>query len=462
MRNVNVTTFLARRVIYPVYQLGTGRRILPKLRDLESSQWLSHTEIKQLQKERLHRLLAHAYHNVPFYRRRVEALGCSIGELVEPQVFRKLPFLTKDDILSHRNELIAANYSISDLKPNATGGSTGHRLSFYNSQENLDYHSAITIRGDRWAGLDIGTPHARLWGAPMEINAQERIVNRLGNLALNRFWLNCLRLSRSILVDYVRTLRRRHPDVLVGYATALATLARFVKARRIDDIKFKSVVSSVETLFANQRGEIEEAFDCKVYNRYGCREAGPLIAECEEGRLHINADYAYVEILRDGQPVAPGEMGEIVITPFHSYGMPFIRYRVGDLAVAAEQVPCACGRGLPAVERIVGRTSDIVVTPEGELFHPGYFNYLFRTTRGLRQFQVVQTRADRLVVKLVTDPDFKATTLTALQEKIHQDMGTLDIQWETMDEIPPHPSGKHRFIISDLRADFAGPEDSGG
>jgi phenylacetate-CoA ligase len=351
--------------------------------------------------------------------------------------------------------MVASNFSPSMLKLDATGGSTGHTLSFYHDRNSLDHISAITIRGDRWAGLDIGTPNARLWGAPNELKAQGRFVNRLTNRALNRLFLDCFHLSDELLADYVEKLRRYRPKVLVGYATALATMAEFIEAHNIQDLRLQSIISSAETLFDEQRQQIESAFGCKVYNRYGCREAGPLIVECEEGRMHVSADYVHLELLRNGQPVPPGEVGEIVITPLFNYGMPLIRYQIGDMGIAASQVPCACGRGLPLIERVLGRTSDMLVNTRGEFFHGEYFSHLFYHQPGVRQFQVVQPDPQHLIFRTVTDQNFDTNLFEKLEETILDFVGPMEIEWRIVDEIPPLKSGKRSFTVSMVPVDFA-------
>ena len=250
------------------------------------------------------------------------------------------------------------------------------------------------------------------------------------------------------MADYVGQMQRFRPRVLLGYASALAALAQFVEACEVRDIHLDAVISSAETLFAEQRQKIEKALGCRVYDRYGCREGGPLAVECAKGQMHVSADYVYLELLCNGQPARPGEMGEIVITPLYSYGMPLIRYRTGDLGIAAEQISCACGRNLPILKRVIGRTSDILSNRRGDLFHGEYFTHLFYDRRGVRQFQVVQTDPESLVFKVVTDKDFDARLLQDIEASILAFMGPMHISWEQVDQIPPLRSGKRSFTIS--------------
>lgn len=442
---VNVTI---QKLIYPAYQAVSGRHIISHWKEFERNQWLTPQEINALQTHLLGKMLLHAYQHVSFYRGRLDSAGYDPEHNTDVATFQNLPLLTKDEILNFREQLIADNFPSRMLKSNASGGSTGHTLSFVNDRPSLDVRSAITIRGDRWAGLEIGTPHARLWGAPLDISKQQMIWNLLTNRLLNRLWLDCFQLTDSLMAQYTRKLQKFNPQVLMGYASALNTFARYLQANTIPELHLKGIISSAETLFDEQRQTIESIFRSKVYNRYGCREAGPLACECPQGKIHVNADFIVLEVLKNDRPALPGETGEIVITPLFGYGMPLIRYSIGDLAVAAGDEPCSCGRGLPLIERIIGRTSDMMVNARGELFHGEYFTHLFYHQPGVRQFQVIQPDRDHLQFKLVTEPAFDIHITRDLEEKIHAFVGPMIISWEKVKDIPPLASGKRAFTIS--------------
>ena len=443
-----MTRFRPYKFLIPLYQRLSGRKITSRLIEFERNQWLSTEEIQIIQRRLINNLIKHTYHHAPFYHKILNAVGIAKKGMVETTDWDNIPFLTKDDILTHRDELLADDYAHNTLKINASGGSTGHTLSFYNDRTSLDFRSAVTIRGDRWAGLDIGTPHARLWGAPTDLYLQQRLVNRISNYLQNRLWLDCFHLSESLMESYVQRLRHFHAEVLVGYATALATFSQYLLDHNITDIRPKGIISSAETLYPEQRQQINRALDCKVYNRYGSRETGPIACECQFGHLHVNSDYVFLEIIKNGVPAMPGEIGEIVVTPLYSYGMPLIRYRIGDLGVPSSPEPCPCGRGLPTLDRIIGRTSDMLVNSRGELFHGEYFTHLFYHQPGVRQFQVIQPDRFRLQFKLVIEPDFNQQLTDQLESKIQDFVGPMAISWELVDEIPPLSSGKRAFTIS--------------
>ena len=164
--------------------------------------------------------------------------------------------------------------------------------------------------------------------------------------------------------------------------------------------------------------------------------------------MHINADYVYMEIIKNGRPAKSGETGEVVITPLYSYGMPLIRYRVGDLAVADERDKTTNERGLPTVKRIIGRTSDMFTNTQGELFHGEYFTHLFYNQTGVKQFQIIQPNRQNLVINLVPDSNFDPQATEMWADKIRKFVGPLEILWNLVDEIPASKSGKRAFTIS--------------
>ena len=166
--------------------------------------------------------------------------------------------------------------------------------------------------------------------------------------------------------------------------------------------------------------------------------------------MHINANHVYVECLKeDGEPAAPGERGELIITDLDNYGMPFIRYRIGDIGVPSDR-KCNCGRGLPIMEKVEGRTFDIIVGTNGRHFDGHFFSILLRTAvDGIKQFQVVQESKNEINIKIVVDEVFKTEYIDVLTTKIHEYCGEdMDVNFEIVDEIPLAKSGKFRFIIS--------------
>ena len=450
------STFV-RNVNLLIYRFYWHQSVSKYLQELESTQWLSTEEIKKLQWAKLKNLLEYAYTNVPYYRRMFETLNMSPKDIATPNDFRKLPILDKEKITDNLSDIVSSAYDRRDLHKNSTGGSTGAILRFFSDRKEIPFVQALVLLNDQWAGLELGDKHTLLWGSPFDISRQKKLKNRIYYRMLRLLFLPSYNLSEETMHKYAKKLRQYKPKTIIGYSSSLYLFAKFLEENKIRDINPKSIISSAEVLYDYQRELIESVFQCKVFNRYGSREIGAIAQECpEHSGMHINAEHVYVECLKEnGEPAAPGERGELVITDLDNYGMPFIRYRIGDVGVLSDR-KCNCGRGLPIMEKVEGRTFDIIVGTNGIYFDGHFFSILLRTAvDGIKQFQVVQESEKEINIKIVIDEVFKTEYIDVLTNKIHEYCGEdMRINFNIVDEIQPTKSGKFRFIISKVAPDF--------
>ncbi|MBA7573887.1 hypothetical protein ES708_15688 [subsurface metagenome] len=446
---------LVRSVIYPLVQRMRGRRgILGQLQWLEQTQWLSPEELHNLQWEKLKKLLTYSFANVPYYKDMFEAKGLTPEDIQTPEDFRKLPLLSKEDIMANFSKLTSRQYSRSDLIPNSTGGSTGVNLSFFNDKKRASTELAVGLRGDQWAGLEVRDKSAHLWGSPFDLSRQRCLINIIGNQILRRLFLSSYNLSEETMYVYARKLAHYQPKVIIGYSSPLYLFAKFLQEKGIKGIRPQSIISSAETLYDFQRQLIESVFQCPVFNRYGSREFGAIAVECpEHNGLHLNIEHVYVECVKDNEPASPGEVGELVITNLDNYGMPFIRYRIGDVAVPSDR-KCNCGRGLPLLERIEGRTFDVVAGTNGRCLGGTFWTLLLRTfIKGISQFQVVQKAKDQIDITIVTNEAFKIGYIDLLKSKVREYCGSdMQVNFYTVPSIPVGKSGKFRFVVSKIHS----------
>jgi phenylacetate-CoA ligase len=206
-----------------------------------------------------------------------------------------------------------------------------------------------------------------------------------------------------------------------------------------------------------ERRGIEETFGCKVFNRYGCEEVSLIACECEaqEG-LHLNLNTLIVEFIRDGRPARAGEAGAIVVTDLTNYGMPFIRYRVGDVGIPSANL-CSCGRSLPLMESLEGRVADYVVTPDGSLISGISLteNFAMQLPE-IKQLQIIQERRDFMVFKVVRGESFSAGSEEKIKNLALERFGPkVSFKCEYVDHIPQEATGKYRFCISKVRNPFS-------
>jgi len=450
---------IVRNVLYPLDRRRSGDGAeLRYLREFERTQYLSEAELRELQLQRLKRLLAHAYKQCPFYRKQFDAAGVGPNDLRTLENLRAFPVLEKRHIQEHRDALVAANWPCDDLMPNLTGGSTGTPISFFVSRDRSWSRAAATWRHNRWAGFDIGERSATLWGAARDI-PQNTWKKRLRNLLIDRqITLDTGNITESKLQAFHAALKRFRPKTIVAYANSVALLARYIKSRQLPAYQPHSIITTAEVLEASARTLIEEVFGCRVFNRYGCREVSVVASEClEHNGLHVMAEGLFVEVVRGNGPAKPGELGAVLVTDLLNLAMPLVRYRIGDMAVA-DDTACACGRGLPRLRTVEGRVTDFLVGTDGRLVSGAVLTVCVVAKRPtLGQVQLWQDTPGRVLYKIRSNdgrPPSQAD-LQFLETETRRYLGDdAKVEYEFVDELPCEPSGKYLFCRSSAACDF--------
>jgi phenylacetate-CoA ligase len=250
---------------------------------------------------------------------------------------------------------------------------------------------------------------------------------------------------------YLDEVARRRPRMLFGYASALALLAGHAerRGRAMTNCGVRVAFTTGETLYPAQREVIERVFAAPVANGYGSRDAGFIAHQCPQGALHLSAEHIVVELVDEqGRSVAPGQRGEIVTTHLATGDFPFIRYRTGDMATLATE-PCPCGRGLPALQQVFGRTTDFVRTRDGNAMHALALIYEVRDKPGVRAFKLTQEADYSLDLQLVGGPELTPQVEAAIRAGILKRMGPdCDLAIRRVEDIPPEKSGKYRYVVS--------------
>lgn len=440
------TVYGALRVLWP-----GGLSVRRKLRELERTQWFSPEELEAWQLVRIQNLLAYAYEHVPYYRDLYQRLDIHPADIKTFEDFRSLPFLTKEDVNSHWDALISPRLR-SKAQIRCTSGSTGRPLRFVVDQPYHHWDAALEFRGRGWYGVQEGDKIALVWGAERDFHAWSWRA-RLKARILRERYLNAYAMTEAKMQAFAEMLVRWRPAMFRAYASAMSLLAEFIKEHGIEGIRPKLIELTAEKVTGPQRRLLEEVFQCKVADWYSAREMGTIAFECEEGGQHV-CETRFLEIIADGRVVEPGQLGEIVITSLHQYTMPFIRYKMGDLAIY-ETNSCACGRGLPVLREVVGRTNDYLMSADGQFVHSGYFGEAFWARPEIARFQVYQPDRQHLEVRLVCKQEVDQAWLEDVRSHVQARFGpTMLISVKVVDEIPLTSAGKHRFIISDVKPDF--------
>jgi len=440
-------------IVLPLGEFLRGTNVLGHLKQLEQSQWWTSAQIRQLQQEKLERLLYHAYENVPYYRRVFEERSLKPADIASIEDLSKLPILTKEEARRQLpDQIVARNCRKKDYLHLASSGSTGEPFRFYLSKQAHDARLAAMFRYWRAIGYDFGVPWVRVQRQP-----REKLIDRLYDRLVRCLYIPFCGVDKETLGQQIEQIRRARPDIIRGYPPALYLMAKFAKDNDIRLVSPKAVITTGDTLFDHYREAIETQFACKVFDNYG-GEGIVIAGQCEYGAYHINAEGVIVEFIKsDGQPARPGELGEIVLTDLNNYAMPFIRYKIGDIGVPSDKM-CSCGRGLPFMDSIKGRDTDIVVTPEGRYLTDHFFMGLIKYIDGVNQFQVIQHEIDHLEIKIVRNDRFTDQGAHHIEKTIRQRGGEgLGVELNFVDDIPVSKSGKRRFVISEVGQEYFSP-----
>ncbi|MES1999796.1 MAG: AMP-binding protein [Pseudomonadota bacterium] len=441
-------TAVAAGILFPLHERLKQHTTTAVRREMERSQWWDPARLAGWQLQRLRRLLQHAQAHVPYYRELFVRIGFEPSGLLGLADLAQLPLLTKADIRAHLDALKADN-AVGLARFN-TGGSSGEPLIFFIGRERVSHDVAAKWRATRWWGVDIGDPEIVVWGSPIELGKQDRIKQWRDKLLRTRL-LPAFEMSARKLDDFVAEIRRMRPKMLFGYPSALAHIAHYADERGIamNDLGIKVAFVTSEALYDHQREQIEKTFGCPVANGYGGRDAGFIAHQCPAGGMHLTAEDIIVEIVdASGQVLPHGESGEIVVTHLSTGDFPFIRYRTGDIGVL-DDAPCACGRGLPLLKAIEGRSTDFLVAQDGTVMHGLALIYVIRDLPGVRQFKIVQESLTHTRILLATDTVFDEANISKIETGIRQRLGEgVRVEVERVNEVAKEKSGKYRYVIS--------------
>lgn len=451
----DLRTRLVSGLVFPLQERLKKHTTVADRLAMEQSQWWPGERLEGLRVERLRALLVHAGDHVRYYRDLFSRIGFDPRSVRSVADLQALPFLDKPVIRAHTEALKADDAR--GLARFNTGGSSGVPLIFFIGLERVSRDVAAKWRATRWWGVDIGDPEVVLWGSPIELGAQDR-VKLLRDRLMRTKLLPAFEMSDSKVDGFIADIRAMRPKMLFGYPSAFAHIARHARRQgvRMDDLGIEVVFVTSERLYDHQRTLIEQVFGAPVANGYGGRDAGFIAHQCPSGSLHITAEDVIVEIVnRDGHVLPAGESGEIVVTHLATRDFPFVRYRTGDVGVLAapDDPPCACGRTLPVLKEVQGRSTDFIVAHDGTVMHGLALIYIVRDMPGVAGFRIEQESLERTCVKVVAEAGYPADGDERIRDGMKARLGrNVEVVVEHVARIPAEGSGKFRYVVSRVAA----------
>jgi len=431
-------------ILLPAYYEVRGRTY-PRLREfMERSQWWPREQLNDFQWREARLLFEHAFRSVPYYREKYRAAGIEIGDIQSREDFAKLPALTREEINTHRQELCSETVK-GRLLPHATGGSSGVPTRFFITMDSYDWRCAASARAYSWSGCRIGERALYLWGAPVgRISPLQKLKVRSSKFLRREMTIPTFVQTPELWQQTFETALRFRPKFVIGYVSSLEQFAGFLLSRQLTIPGILAVLAAAEPVYPSTRDLVSQAFRAPLFETYGSREFMSIAAECEEHRgLHIHAENLLVETETDSN----GLGSQILITDLHNYGMPFIRYQIGDLGSLSE-TECPCGRPLPVLRKIEGRMLEVLRTADGRTVPGEFFPHLMKEVAEVREYQVQQRSLEEITLSVVLARPFSEDSQQLLRREMAK-VFTLAtrVTLNPVKAIPQLPSGKRRLTI---------------
>lgn len=459
LRNRSRTWFL-RNLLLPAGDLYFQQSLMKRLKFLEKAQWWDRERLYGYRNRLLTDLIAVAWREVPFYRELMEKSNISKESIRRPEDLQRLPIVVKDMLRAAYPERVTRKTGQKTYEQHSSG-STGANFFVLEDPQTTGWYRATVLLCLEWAGWQIGEKHVQT-GMTIERSLDRRLKDRL---------LGCQYVSASDLSD--RSLDKTlelidHDGIqhLWGYPGTLYYLALRAREKGWNQ-PMRSLVTWGDQLFGHYRKAIEGVFGTRVYDTYGCSEGMQMAAQCGHGDgYHVHTLDVILEFVDEqGNPASRQSSANLIVTRLHAGPMPLIRYQVGDVGIKGTADTCVCGRSFDVMQSIEGRTTDVVKTPSGNRLIVHFFTGILDKFEEIHSFQVVQKELSAALIRVAT-PDGGPLSAVAVQRiksaLQRRGMSDMRIDIEQVAEIPVSPSGKRRFIISELAAGGSGSGTSHG
>ena len=415
---------------------------------LEREQW-SPQQWKVWQENRLGFVLHRAGTHVPYYRR-MWAKRRTKGDLVSWDYLENWPILEKEDLRAQPLAFVAEDCNPRRMFHEHTSGTSGTVLSLWWSKRTVrEWYALFEARWRKWYGVSKDDRWAILGGQLVIPFSQKRPPFWVWNAAMRQLYMSSYHLAPVLVPDYLDALVHYRIKYLWGYTSSLYSLALEALRLNRSDIRMMVAITNAEPLFDYQREAIAEAFHCPVRETYGMAEIVAAASECDAGNLHLWPEVGILEAMEGAEHVSQGNPGDLICTGLFNADMPLIRYRVGDrAALQSDGSPCSCGRSLPRLQSVEGRTDDTLYTSDGRRI--GRLDPVFKNKLPIREAQIVQEAIDRIRVRFVPGSEYTAAAGALLVERLQSHLGPVNVLLEPVDAIPRTANGKFRAVVCEL------------
>ncbi|MCA9078375.1 MAG: phenylacetate--CoA ligase family protein [Planctomycetaceae bacterium] len=436
--------------------------MLDRLLDrLEESQWWPKDKLQEYQFGQLRPLMQHASARVPYYARLFREHDLDPDQLLSPKTWYRLPLLTRSLVQEAGSDLHSSLLpeGHTPVSRQLTSGSTGSPVESLATPVTSLFWRAMTVRDHRWHGRDFSGKLASIHYTGSGVAEPPHGLTRpdwgTATRDIGQTGLGAVLSIFSTTAEQAAWLNECNPHYLVTYPSALKALAQHCEEQGHHLTNLRNIRTFGEVLDPSVRELCRRVWNVSVADTYSTVETGFLALQCSDHEhLHVMSEDVLMEVLDDDdRPCQPGETGRVVVTTLNNYAMPLLRYDIGDYAEVGE--PCPCGRGLPVLKRVLGRSRNLFVLPGGDRVWPSL--ELSEETDlaqlPVRQYQIVQTSQELVEAFVVAHRSLtteeESIASRAIQRAVRH---SIPVKFHYVEAIPRSPTGKYEEFRSDLRS----------
>lgn len=442
---------VATCVVWPALGDAESNRRLALLHQFEATQWWPEAQLRTAQMAQAEQVIRHAQRTTPLHAERLRAAVAMPRGSFDWDVFSRIPVIGRAEMRLAGRDAFSREppHAHGPLAERTTSGSTGMPLRMWWTELVGIVDDTLTLRGHVWQGRDFAAKAAMI-SRPRQtqpLKPGERMD-----------WAPGFRTGPAVVIPIAQTatellaaLDREQPAYLVSTPTVIAEIAQACRRRGRGIAGLREVTTVGEVLQEWHRAIIGEGLAVATVDLYATEEVGKIAMQCEAGSLHVMAENVIVEVLDDaGAACAPGEVGRVVVTSLVNFATPCIRYAIGDHAEVG--TACACGRGLPVLRRVIGRSRAMLVRPDGARQFPR----LAPLTRlllelDIARYQLAQVAPSRLELRLVGARPLDAAMMARVAGVLQEVAGfPVEATVAYRDSIARSASGKYEDFRSEL------------
>lgn len=435
----------AGRRYWPKHVAPADKMLFQAVSKLDASQWWPEQRLVDLQQQRLARLLSFAKDNTDYYSEALKGLGKFTPEQLTEDVVRSLPIIDKEAIQSEGSRFVARQHDprFGRLAEFKTSGSVSKPVTItWNSYASM-FTRAKVFRYHQWHGSDPKKKFSSLRLIPLEADGTSKGIRI-------RDWYPLIPGGESVaqtatwpIAKQMEWLQREDPNYLLTYPTNADALVRYARENGISLPQLERIDGIGEVMVENLSSSAKDVFDCTVADKYSSREIGEKATRCPvSGLYHIQSETVYLEVRKtDGALAKEGETGQIIVTNLHNTAMPIIRYAIEDYAEVGPK--CSCGRGLPTLRRILGRSRNMLQLENGDHLWPRFNAEKFSDVAPVKQTQLIQTAINEVKVLVVPLQTLSDTDKESLCQEVWERLPReIRLTVECAPDIPRSKGGK--------------------